>query len=216
MENQILERPAHELTADELKAILKQKQEQEAAEREQSRRSYEHLRDETVQNIVCTALQLNAQLKEFKTSAYSHVNTMYELLQEHSNRHAKGKGNVTLDTTDGKYRVAFKRADFTRFDERSTQAESHILEFLSSELPADSKTTKLVRLLLERKKGEMDKNNVLKLISMKNDFENEHWRSGITLLQESIVPDYTKFYMDFYVRTEDGEWQQVGLHFSRL
>ncbi|MGJ1287611.1 DUF3164 family protein [Sphingobacterium sp. UBA6308] len=216
METTTLNKPASELTLEELKALTAQREQSELSEKQKAREAYETLRDDSITSMVSYAIQLNESLKGFKKSSFEVIETLYKMLQEHSNRHAQGKGNVTLDTADGQFRVVFKRSDNTRFDERATQAEAHILDFLTSEYPEGSNTSKLIRSLLERKKGQLDKNLVLKLIGMKNDFDNEHWKMGIDLLQESIVPDETRFYAEYFYRSDDGEWLPIVLNFAKL
>lgn len=216
METTTLNKPASELTLEELKALTAQREQSEFSEKQKAREAYETLRDDSITSMVSYAIQLNESLKGFKKSSFEVIETLYKMLQEHSNRHAQGKGNVTLDTADGQFRVVFKRSDNTRFDERATQAEAHILDFLTSEYPEGSNTSKLIRSLLERKKGQLDKNLVLKLIGMKNDFDNEHWKMGIDLLQESIVPDETRFYAEYFYRSDDGEWLPIVLNFAKL
>lgn len=216
METTILSKSVNELTLEEIEAIAAQKRAEANDKKQKAREAYETLRDEAISKMISYALSLNEQLTGFKNSSFEMIETLYKMLQEHSDRHANGKGNVTLDTADGKYRVVYKRSDNTRFDERATQAEAHILDFLTSEYPEGSNTSKLIRSLLERKKGALDKNLVLKLIGMKNDFNNEHWHKGIELLQESIVPDNTKFYAEYYYRSDDGEWCPILLNFAKL
>jgi len=216
MENALLNKAASELTLEELQALAAQKAAELQSEKQKSREAYECLRDESITEIVSKAREIHGIMTAFKGESFAGIETLYKMLQDHSDRHANGKGNVTLDTADGSCRVVFKRADYTRFDERATQAEAHIVDFLTSEYPTGSNTAKLIRSLLERKKGALDKNLVLKLIGMKNDFNNENWRKGIELLQESIVPDNTKFYAEYYYRSEDGGWLPVVLNFSKL
>lgn len=216
METTVLNKSASDLTLAEIEALAAQKRAELNTEKLKARHAYENLRDEAISNMVSSAQQLNKQLEGFKKGSFDMIETLYKMLQEHSDRHANGKGNVTLDTADGQFRVVYKRSDNTRFDERATQAEAHIVDFLTSEYPEGSNTSKLIRSLLERKKGALDKNLVLKLIGMKNDFKNEHWQKGIDLLQESIVPDNTKFYAEYYNRSEQGEWTPVILNFAKL
>ncbi|QNK63971.1 DUF3164 family protein [Pedobacter sp. PAMC26386] len=207
----------NEMSAAELKALLAQKTAEENNDRIQQRKQYEALRDQTVINMVMGANRLREAIKAFKTDVWSDLETMYKLLQEHSSRHADGKGSFTLEESDGQMRVSYKRQDNTKFDERASQAERHILDFLTAQFGDSNPTSKLVRKLLERKKGQLEKDEVLKLISMKDDFENENWRKGIELLQESIVPGETKYYARFEIKAADGEsWKPVVLDFAKL
>ncbi|WP_437918418.1 DUF3164 family protein [Sphingobacterium sp. LRF_L2] len=216
METTVMNKPAQELTREELAALLAQKESEEASGKKKAREAYESLRDSSIVEMVSYAIQLKDQIAGFKTTSFEKIDTLYKILQEHSSRHANGKGSVTLETADNRYKVQFKRQDHTKFDERATQAEAHILDFLTAEFPEGSNTSKLVRSLLERKKGALDKNLVLKLIGMRNDFDNENWRKGIELLQESIVPDSTKFYAQFSVKDDNDEWQPIVLDFAKL
>ena len=217
METPTINKPASELTAEELIALLAEKESADQAEQLAKRKAYEALRDETVEAMVRTAEGFKNILKDFKANTWQELETLYKLLQEHSSRHADGKGNFTLETSDKLFKVQFKRQDNTRFDERATQAEAHILDFLTAQFSDGSSTSKLVRRLMERKKGALDKDRVLQLISMRNDFDNEHWRKGIQLLEESIVPAETKYYAQFSIRTDEAaEWQNIVLDFAKL
>lgn len=206
-----------ELSTAELEALIEQRKQQELHAKNKKREDYQKLREEVVSEMIQESSILSNQLKNFKTKVFAQLETMYALLQEHSDRHADGKGNFTLETEDRLMQVAFRRQDNTRFDERATQAEKHILDFLTSQFGDNAPTSKLIRKLLERKKGQLEKDEVLKLISMKDDFDNENWKKGIELLQESIVPGDTKFYAQFKVKLEEGaEWTPVLLDFARL
>lgn len=207
----------NELSTAELEALIEQRKRKDLEIKNKKREDYQKLREEVVSNMIQEASGLSNQLKNFKTKVFSQLETMYSLLQEHSDRHADGKGNFTLETEDRLMQVAFRRQDNTRFDERATQAEKHILDFLTSQFGDNAPTSKLIRKLLERKKGQLEKDEVLKLISMKDDFDNENWRKGIDLLQESIVPGDTKFYAQFKIKLEEGaEWLPILLDFARL
>lgn len=205
------------LTSAQLRELLAQTEAAEADERTQKRKDYEALRDDTVFNMINGANAIKTVLKDFKTSVFDDLEAMYKLLQEHSSRHADGKGSFTIETTDRLMKVQFKRQETTKFDERATQAEKHILDFLTTEFSDGDPKSKMLRKLLERKKGKVDKDNVLLLVGMADDFNNEHWNKGIALYKESIVPDATKYYAQFFVRLHEGdEWQAIVLDFARI
>lgn len=211
-------KPAGQLTAQELKALLAETENAEANERKKKREAYESLKDETTGKLTAAAMQMHIALKQFKAASGEDLATMYKLLQEHSSRHADGKGSFTLENSQSTMKIMFKRQDNTRFDERATQADKHITDFLIEEFGdlSDPKA-KALRKLLERDKGNVDKDNVLLLISMKDDFDNPHWRKGIELYQESIVPGETRYYTQFFTRADEGDnWQPIVLDFARL
>ena len=206
------------LSTADLEAVLASRRAVEMEERNKRRKDYEGLRDSTVVEMVSKANALKDALKDFKVAVWDNVSTLYRMLQEHSDRHKDGKGTVTLETSDGLFRVLYKRQDMTRFDERAGQAEKHILDFLTEEFSDENDPkAKIVRKLIEKKKGRVDKDNVLLLISMKDDFKSEHWQKGIALYMESIVPGETKYYAAFEMRFAEGEeWKPIVLDFARL
>lgn len=205
------------LSTEQLRAILAERESEELAERKAKREAYQSLRDSTTEVLTDRAIGLFNTLKGFKSDCFDELETLYKLLQEHSERHADGKGSFTVQNELNTRKITFKRHDNTTFDERSTQAERHILDFIDAQFPKGNATSKLVRSLLERKKGQLDRALVLKLIGMKDDFDNVNWRKGIELLQESIVPAETKYYAQFWKRDDEGaEWQGIVLDFARI
>lgn len=217
METLTASKPASELTAAELKALLANKEADEAAQRQEKRRQYEVLREDTVLKLISQANAQKEVLKAFKTETFNELEALYKLLQEHSSRHADGKGSFSVESADNTMKIMFKRQETTTFDERATQAEKHIIDFLTEEFGDGDPRSKAIRILLEPKNGKADKDNVLKLISMRDEFANDNWRKGIQLYQESIVPANTKFYAQFFVRSNaDEAWQGIVLDFARL
>lgn len=212
-----LEKKASQLSVDELKDLLAQQTENETQERLQKRKDYEALRQDTVFTLISKAVGIKGVIKNFKTEAFNELETMYKLLQEHSSRHADGKGSFTLENAESTMKIQFKRHDATTFDERATQAEKYIIDFLTSEFGDDDPRNKVIKNLLERKKGKVDKDNVLQLAGMRDDFTNENWQRGIDLYLESIVPSHTKYYAQFFIRANaDDAWQNIVLDFAKL
>lgn len=201
-------------TVAELKKQLAQAEAQEREAKNIQRQSYEELKNEVVEELCNGALDLTDQLKNFKTAAFGNMQTLYTMLQEYSSRHADGKGNFRVEYGDK--RVSYKRQGKPTFDERSHQAEKHIIDFVNSKFKDDEDTRDLVMSLLERKKGELDVNLVQKLYQMEDRFQDENWKRGIELLKESYSFSHSKDYIGFEVRNEQGEWLPINLQFSNV
>lgn len=206
-----------ELTSSQLRELLAETEAAEANDRVEKRKNYEALRNDTVFNLINKANTLKDALKDFKTAAFADMEAMYKLLQEHSSRHADGKGNFTLESTDKLMKIMFKRYETTKFDERATQADKYFLDFLTEEFAENDPKSKAFRRLLERKKGQPDKDNVLIILSLKDDFHNSNLDKAAQLYQESITDAGTKYYVQFFVRLHEGdEWQAIVLDFARI
>jgi hypothetical protein len=192
---------------EEAKAIeYGQKQKQKVA--------YEQLKSDTIIKLCQKAMELNANLKSFKKDAFSDMQTIWEVLKEYSSRHADGKGNFKIEFED--LRVSYKRQGKATFDERSIQAEKHIIDFVNTKFGHSTDVRDLIMSLLERKKGELDIQLVQKLYAMESRFQDENWKRGIELLKESYQYSHSKDYISFEQRDEKGEWNAINLQFSNI
>ncbi|WP_281322171.1 DUF3164 family protein [Flavobacterium aestivum] len=201
-------------TVSELEAELKVARESERIEKEGQRIAYESLKAETVIQLVSKADRINLMLAGFKKDSFNNMQTIYSLLQEYSSRHADGKGNFRIEHEN--MRVNYKRQGKATFDERSHQAEKHIIDFVNSKFSDDPDTRDLIMSLLERKKDELDIQLVQKLYAMENRFDDNNWKRGIELLKESYHYSHSKDYITFEKRDENGQWNLINLQFSNI
>ena len=208
----LLQKPFAELTDDEANAVMAHREQKNKEERENKRKAYEDLKKETIDELAPIAESLSYDLYRFKSKAFTQLGTLYELLQEYSNRHKDGKGNFQIENSD--YKILFKRQGKGSFDERSHQAEKHIIDFVNSKFENDQDTRDLIMSLLERKKGDLDIQLVQKLYSMEDRFDDENWREGIRLLKESYSYNHSKDYLSFFKKVNNTEWEGINLNFS--
>lgn len=199
-------------TSNELKAMLAEQTRLEAEERELKRETYEKLKGETIDELFSIAKEINELLTTFKEKAFKDMGALYALLQEYSNRHKDGKGNFSVENEI--HKIEFKKQGKGSFDERSVQAEKHIIDFLTTKYEGDLDTKDLIMSLLERKKGDLDILLVQKLYSMEDRFDDANWKEGIKLLKESYTYTHSKDYISFYEKDDHGKWQGVNLNFS--
>lgn len=211
---EIQEKTVGELSASELQKLLNKKRTEERESRAQMKQSYEQLRNDTVDKLIPMAATLRDQMVEFKRLAFAELGAVYEVLKEYSSRHADGKGNFEVKNADGSYRIRFRNNEFGYFDERSTQAEKHIIEFLDKQFAGDAQTRELLRSLLQRgHKNRLDVNQVQRLYKFEDAYEDVNWREGIKLLKESWTPANTKWYAMFEVLIND-TWTPIVLNFA--
>ncbi len=204
----------NQLSTEELEAALAQKRESERLTRENQRKSYESLKIETIQDLAPMADELSLSLMRFRDKAFTQLGTLYSLLQDYSKRHQDGKGNFKIENND--FRILFKRQGKGTFDERSEQAEKHIIDFLNTRYNGDLDTKDLILSLMERKKGDLDINMIQKLYNMEDRFDDENWREGIRLLKESYSFKHSKDYISFFKKGRNNQWEGINLNFSNI
>jgi hypothetical protein len=185
------------LTPEQKLELSKQLASSAKAEREENRKSYEELKEDIIFDLIGDAKLISNRLSEFKNCAMEEMGTLYKLLQTYSKRHEDGKGNFQIENKEGTSRIRYSRQELGCFDERSEQAEKHIITFVSNRFEGDKDNQDFIRSLLERKRGALDIKMVQKLYSMEDRFEDENWKEGIKLLKESWKPRETRDYITF-------------------
>lgn len=204
------------MSDSELEAFLNERKAKQKREQDQKKFAYEQLRNETVENLCAEASAISGGLNDFATKVFSDLGTQYELLQEYSNRHKDGKGNFTIYNADKTMRIKFKANRGFYFDERSTQGEQHIKEFITKKFAGDPDTKEVISALIERTKGHLDINLVQKLYQFDERFNyDENWREGIRLLKESWTESKTRFYPQFEVQISE-KWLPIIMDFAAL
>ena len=204
----------NQLSTEELEAALAKKKEAERQERENQRKSYESLKKETIEDLAPVAEELSLSILRFRDKAFTQLGSLYELLQDYSKRHQDGKGNFKIENEE--FKIIFKRQGKGTFDERSEQAEKHIIDFLNTKYDGDLDTKDLILSLMERKKGDLDINMIQKLYSMEDRFDDENWREGIRLLKESYSFRHSKDYISFFKKGRNNQWEGINLNFSSI
>lgn len=203
-----------QISEQELEQLLAQKREASRLLKEKQRQDYEALKNQTITELCQGAIEYSEALKVFKVKSFESMQALYAMLQEYSKRHTDGKGNFTIEYNN--FKIRYKRQGKVTFDERSHQAEKHIIDFVNSKFDNDPDTRDLIMSLLERKKGELEINLVQKLYSMEDRFDNENWKLGISLLKESYSYSHSKDYIGFEFRNANNAWETINLQFSSI
>lgn len=202
------------LSDEQIKQEYEKRQKRSIEQKEAQRKAYEDLKDETINKLCKRACEIHDTLADFKTESFEDMQSLYTILQEYSSRHADGKGNFKIENAD--FRISYKRQGKPTFDERSLQAEKHIIDFLNSRYSGDQDTKDLIMSLLERKNGDLDINLIQKLYQMEDRFDDKNWKRGIELLKESYKYSHSKDYIRFERKTETGEFSPIVLQFSKI
>ncbi|MGK8252736.1 DUF3164 family protein [Moraxella lacunata] len=175
------------------------------------------LRDETVINLVGQALSLQIQMRAVKEQFFAEFHNFVELsAQEYDTQIGGKKGNVSLMSFDGKYKVQIAIQDNLVFDERLQVAKSLIDECLR-EWTADSNDN--IKAIIDNafavdKEGKINIRRVLSLRSL--NITDDKWQKAMTAISDATQVISSKEYMRFYERDEYGKYQQINLDFANL
>lgn len=176
------------------------------------------LRDDTVVNIVAKARHVQEQMRAFKNQAMDDIAAFLSIAAEQYKTTLGGKkGNLSLVSYDGKYKVIVAVSDSLNFDERLHIAKQLIDECIH-EWTADSNDN--IRALVEHafqtdKQGNINTARIFGLMRLKID--DEKWQQAMTALKDSIQITATSQYLRLYERVGDTDkYQQIAMDIAGL
>lgn len=170
-------------------------------------------RDELVKDLVSLAQNLNEQLSTFKQLAFADIAAFVQLSAEAYDAAVGGKkGNVTLYSFDGKYKIVRAISENIRFDERLQAAKALIDECLKDwTAGASSELKAIVNSAFDAdKQGNISTAKILGLRRL--DIKDARWLTAMTAIGEAIQVVGSKAYIRVYERIGDtDQYRQIPL-----
>lgn len=172
-------------------------------------------RDEFVKHVVAEASGVSAILNRFKESLAGDMQAFLELSAERYGADLGGaRGNLSLTSYDGRFKVLRAVSDRLDFDER-LQAAKALVDDCLREWSKDAGPE--LRTLVESafqvdKKGRINAKRILSLRSLK--IEHPTWRKAMEAIGDAITVVGSCTYYRIYKRDDDGNYDQINLDFS--
>lgn len=162
------------------------------------------LRDSLVRGIVEQALQVNLQLAKFKKNTFGDVAAFVSISAEQYGVQLGGeKGNVTLYSFDGRYKVVRAVQENIKFDERLKAAKALIDECITA-WSANSRDE--LKVLVNDafkvdKEGDVNTNRVLGLRRL--NIADPKWQRAMQAISDSFSVVGSRSYVRVYERVGD-------------
>ncbi len=169
-------------------------------------------RDDLVQSIVSESQVLAAMLKEFRDRTMGNIRAFIDLSAEQYHVEFGGaKGNVTLTSFDGEYRVLVAVDERISFDERLQIAKSLIDDCLK-EWTKDARSE--LKVIVDDafavdKMGKVNTNRILSL--RKLEIVDTKWLQAMDAISDSITVVQSKEYIRIYKRNAGGDYDKINL-----
>jgi len=171
------------------------------------------LRDELVQFVIEEGKHVAGIATDFKSAALNEIAAFVnQSASEHGVELGGKKGNVTLLSFDGRYKVIRANADNITFNEQLIAAKALIDECLHEWTKDSSDNLKtLVNKAFEvNKAGEISTGRVLGLRSL--DITDERWTRAMQAIGDSVTVVGSKTYLRIYERVADtDDYTQISL-----
>ncbi|WP_316347649.1 DUF3164 family protein [Desulfuromonas acetoxidans] len=175
------------------------------------------LRNAFVLEAVQRAQNLALLLSEFKLRTMGDIEAFVNLSGEKYGAPIGGiKGNVTLRSYDGRYKMQRAMADQLVFDERLQVAKSLIGECIKDwGAGANHNLLVLINSAFEvDREGNVNTGRILAL--RRHDIQDEKWKQAMKAISDSLEVAETKPYLRFYERQPDGSYKLLNLDVAKL
>lgn len=164
-------------------------------------RDQDKLRNEVTLDLVFRAERINEELRAFKKRALDDIDDLVQISADRYGVKMGGrKGNVSLISYDGKYKVIRSFAERLTFTEELEAAKELINRCITrwSEGANDNIRALVDRAFRTNAKGQLRTTAILDLLRL--DIEDEEWLRAMEALKDSIMVADTAVYVRFYER----------------
>ncbi|WP_298437978.1 DUF3164 family protein [Geobacter sp.] len=174
-------------------------------------------RDRLVREIVVAAQELSEALTRFKAGAMGDIEAFVKLsAEQYETRYGGNKGNVSLVSFDGEYKVLRAINEFITFDERLQVARELIGECIHAW--AEGSRAEIRTLINDAfsvdRQGRINTARILALRRL--DIQDERWQTAMQAIGEAIQISGSKAYIRVYKRQSDGSYRQINLDLAAL
>ncbi len=176
------------------------------------------MRDELVMAIVGKTQELNLALVDFKAKVFGEVDALVAVAaDEYGAKLGGAKGNVTLFSYDGRFKVVRAKADNIRFDERLQGAKALIDECLQEWVKGSR--PEIITLINDAFKvdqaGNIRTGSVLALRRL--EITDERWTRAMQAISDAVTVVTTSSYVRVYERVGDtDQYQPISLDITKV
>lgn len=164
------------------------------------------LRDQTVLTLVDQAKNISAVLAKFKQLAFSDIASFVQTSVEQYGVQLRGtKGNLTLYSFDGRYKVVRAVQENIKFDERLQAAKALIDQCITTWSAGSSDEIKVLVNDAFRvdKEGDVSPTRILGLRRL--EIRDEKWQRAMQAIGDSVGVVGSRSYVRVYERVGDSD-----------
>lgn len=170
------------------------------------------IRDGVVVELVSVAKNKAAEITTFKAFCHAQIASFVSLAaQDHNVSMGGQKGNVTLHSFDGRYRIVRAKDDRVVFNEGLTIGRQKVLACVKKWTEGANKHIAAIvnRAFETDKAGHLSASKVMSLFAY--DIDDSEWTEAMEAIRGSIQVVDTKSYVRFYERDGLGNYVQISL-----
>ncbi len=175
------------------------------------------LRDTVVKAVFAKAKATSDVLRAFKTEITDEILAFLELSSEkYGKKFGGAKGNVTLTSYDGQFKVIIAVNEHITFDERLQIAKSIIDDCIKRW--SDGARSEIQALVNDAfyvdKAGKLNTARILGLRRL--DISDPDWQKAMQAISDSVTVTGSKTYLRIYERDDSGRYTMVALDIAAV
>lgn len=181
-------------------------------------KAQDQLQDELVRKIMGYAIALSDQVARFKAHTFDDIGGFEALLaQEYDARIGGQKGNKTLMSFDGLFKVQVQVADNVVFGPELQIAKALVDECLNewAEGARDEIRAIVTRAFNTDREGQINRSEIFMLLRL--EIEDPRWLRAMKAIRDAMRVVGSKTYVRCYRRESfDGQWQAVSIDLAKV
>lgn len=175
-------------------------------------REQDKLRDRVVSDIAADALRLNKALKTLKDKALRDIDDLVSIAGEKYDMKLGGpKGNVSITSFDGAFKVQRVYADRISYTEEMEVAKAKVFECIRSWGEESNKHL----LTLATNAFRLNRNNEISISRvtemMRAEIDDPEWKKAMAAVKDSLTVSGSAVYVRVQERDADGKYQTIIL-----
>lgn len=184
-------------------------------------RDQDKLRDRVVTDLVKEALALNESLKAMKVKALADIDDLISIAGEKYDMKIGGpKGNVSLFSFDGRYKIQRVFADRITYTEEMEVAKSKVFECINGwgqnahEQAHKHLFTLATNAFRLNGNGEISISRVTEM--MRADIDDPEWQKAMQAVKDSLIVCGSAVYIRVYERVGEESYRPISLDIARV
>lgn len=170
------------------------------------------VRDELIAELIVKAEAEARELADLRIKMLDDIEAFVELSGEKYGKKVGGqKGNVTLTSYNGKYRVIRNIDEYFTFDERLQIAKALIDECIIDW--SHGSRPEIIALVNDAfQVDQAGKVNMRRILGLRRlDIQDEKWQQAMTAISDSLTAVGSRTYVRLYKQDETGKYRQIQL-----
>lgn len=212
------EKSLKDMSLEEIKAYTANLENKAIKAEEKKKKEYEDLRDNSIEIMIQSALEVNKLMKILKDQCHNIMDKQQEALSEYGKMRSNSKGGFQITHSNGEARIIRRRDTEPSWDERAEKGVELVKDFMHDTIK--KRDLELFEILLsfieKNQKGDLEYAKVLGLIKYRKKFNDDRWTEGLRLIEESYTNHLKAYGYEFKIKDEHGKFINIDLSFSRL